>query len=150
MIVAKTVIPNQFWILREDDRKIGNIEAVPDGFQVKINDEISKYKSIGTIKQKIQFDFESTAKLRTRPTGNDVNGYPTTSRPYNPIYDVKHRVPLWTRETRSKSWYAAGWYRIKQGRSWVAIECPKLIMLERYEYRGPFYSEEQARDKSIS
>ena len=38
MIVEKPVIPNQYWILKQDDRKIGNIEAGPDGFQVRINE----------------------------------------------------------------------------------------------------------------
>ena len=48
MIVAKTVIPNQYWILRQGDTKVGNIEAGPDGFQIKINNVVQQYKSIIT------------------------------------------------------------------------------------------------------
>jgi hypothetical protein len=146
MIVAKAVIPNQYWILKQDDRKVGNIEADPSGgFQVKINNQVERFKTIRTIKQRVAIDFEPVVKPRTRVTGNEVNGYPTTSKPYNAIYDVRHQVPLWTREERSKSWYAAGWYRVKQGRHWTIEECPKLIMLERYEYQGPFHTEAEAR-----
>ena len=36
MIVAKTVITNQYWIMHQDDRKIGNIEAAGDGINVDI------------------------------------------------------------------------------------------------------------------
>lgn len=144
MIVAKTVIPNQYWILRQNDRKIGNIEHGPDGFQVKINNQVQKFKTIKTLKQRVPVDFEPVIKKRVSNIGNTVNGFPTTSKPHNSIFDVKHQVPLWTKESRSKSWYAAGWYRIKQGRNWDIVECPKLIMLERYQYRGPYHSKKEA------
>jgi hypothetical protein len=78
-----------------------------------------------------------------------ANAYPTREQAYNAIYDVKHQVPLWTREPRSKSWYAAGWYQVRQGRSWQVEFCPKLITLQRYAYRGPYYTEEQAHVKSV-
>ena len=58
-------------------------------------------------------------------------------------------MPLWTHEPRSKSWYAAGWYQVKQGRSWTTEFCPKLITLQRYPYRGPFYTEEQANEQRV-
>lgn len=145
MIVAKAVIPNQYWILKDNDRKVGNIEADADGFQVKINDKIQKYKTIRTIKQSIHIDFEPMVYNRAKAVTNEVNGYPTTGRPYNAIFDVKHQVPLWTREPRSKSWYTAGWYKVKQGRNWSVVECPKLITLERYPYKGPFVTEAEAR-----
>lgn len=145
MIVAKTVIPNQYWILRQGDTKVGNIEAGPDGFQIKINNVIQQYKSIKTLKQKVQIDFEPVEEKAAAVVDNEVNGFPTTGRPYNAIYDVKHQVPLWTREPRSKSWFAAGWYRVRTGRTWQVVQSPKLIVLQRYEYKGPFRNETEAQ-----
>jgi hypothetical protein len=145
MIVAKTVVPDRYWILKEDDRKIGNIEAEGDGFRVKINDHVEKFNSLNKIKRSVKVEFESVSRSKkVVSTDNSVYGYPTTSKPYNAIYDVRHQVPLWTHEPRSKSWYAAGWYRVKQGRNWTVEQCPKLIMLERYEFRGPFHTLSEA------
>ena len=42
MILAKPVVENQYWILKKDDRKIGQVEAVKDGFDVKILDPDTK------------------------------------------------------------------------------------------------------------
>ena len=146
MIVAKAVVPDQYWILREDDRKIGNIEADPQGFRVRINDEVRTFKTISTLRRQVRVEFESQPRgKKSRSTNNSVYGYPTAGRPYNAVYDVRHQVPLWTREARSRSWYAAGWFRVRQGRNWIVEFCPKLIMLERYEYQGPFHSEQEAR-----
>ena len=39
-IVAKPIVKDQFWILKQDDRKVGNIEATDDGFAVRINNKI--------------------------------------------------------------------------------------------------------------
>jgi len=65
--------------------------------------------------------------------------------PNNGVFDVPHQVPLWTREPRSKSWYAAGWYLMRQGRGWITEFCPKMIMLNRNEFVGPFHSEQEAQ-----
>jgi hypothetical protein len=149
MIVAKPVVPGQFWILKDGENKVGNIESGPNGFSVKIGNDIQSYKTINTIKQTVSISFESAAKSFQPAETNFVHGYPTTDYPYNAIFDVKHQVPLWTREPRSKSWYAAGWYHVKQGRSWTTELCPKLITLQRYSYRGPFHTEEQANVKCV-
>jgi hypothetical protein len=150
MIVAKAVIPNQYWILKQDDRKIGNIESAPGGFQVRINDRIEVFKNINTIKRRINIDFEPAVRKVAREATDSVYGYPTTHTPHNAVYDVRHQVPLYTREPRSKSWYAAGWFRIRQGRSWSVTECPKLITLERYQYQGPFRSREEAEANELA
>jgi hypothetical protein len=146
MIVAKPVVPDQYWILRDGDVKIGNIQAEPGGFSVRIHDHVQKFKNLPTIKRKVAIDFErSPQKSKPKSAANEIYGYPTTHPPHNAIYDVRHQVPLWTREDRSKSWLAAGWYRVKQGRAWTVVECPKLIMLERYPYQGPFRSQQEAQ-----
>ncbi len=147
MIIAKPIVPNQFWILRHNDQKIGNIQAADDGFMVCINNHVEKFKTITTIKKRANINFEPwRARRVTAVTEKTVHGYPTTRRPYNAIYDVKHKVPLWTKEPRSKSWYAAGWYRVKTGKNWEVVQCPKLILLERYPYAGPFNTQDQAKD----
>jgi hypothetical protein len=149
MIIAKPIIPNQFWILKENDRKVGNIEAGPEGYSVKINNHTSTFQTLNKIKRQVDIAFEPTYKKLKSESKNQAYGFETMSRPYNAMYDVKHQVPLWTRDARSKSWYAAGWYRIKQGRGWSAVFCPKLITLQRYSYQGPFHSEEQANGQPV-
>ena len=144
MIVAKAVIPDRYWILKQDERKVGNIESGPNGFQVKINNQVQQFNCIASVQQNVNIRFEPTVRSQPRPATNEVNGYHTTSLPHNAIFDVKHQVPLWTQDDRSKSWFAAGWYRVKQGRKWDVIECPKLFMLERYKYQGPFHTQEEA------
>ena len=144
MIVAKAVIPNQYWILQQDERKIGNIEAAADGFTVVINGSQQKFKNLRTIRNKVSIDFQNLPRSRTANKDNTVLGYPTNAVPYNGVFDVPHQVPLWTREPRSKSWYAAGWYLIQQGRTWHTEFCPKMIMLNRNEFCGPFHTREEA------
>ena len=150
MIVAKAVIPNQYWILQQDDRKIGNIEAAPDGFTVVINGSQQKFKNLRTISQKVSIDFRAAERRAAVKHSNSLHGFPTDCEPYNGVFDVRHRVPLYTKEPRSKSWYAAGWYQIRQGRCWRTVLCPKMIMLNRNDFRGPFHSREQAEQHDLA
>lgn len=149
MIEAKPIVDKKYWILKQDDRKIGVVEAEGDGYTVRINDQIGKFKTIPMVRKKVNIEFVPPEKT-TKPVPDQVHGFETGCRAFNPMWDVKHRLPLFTKENKSKSWYAAGWYAVKQHRSWKLLRNPKLIVLERYQYQGPFHTQEAARDKSLS
>ena len=145
MIVAKPVVANQYWILKQDDQKIGNIQASADGYVVKIQNQISSYKTIPMVRKKANIEFEPAEKV-SKPATDSVHGYSTGCRAHNAMWNVQLKLPLFTKTTKSKSWFAAGWYTVKQHRAWKAIHNPKLIVLERYKYRGPFHTKEQANE----
>ena len=149
-IVAKPIIDRKFWILQENNRKIGNVEACPGGYQVKINNQVAQYKTIKMVEQRVHVRFEPATKTPPKSTTNLVNGYPVTGRVYNPVWDVPQKLPLYTKTAKSKSWFAAGWYRVKKGRRWTIIQGPKLILLQRYPYDGPFYNEQEANDYPLT
>ena len=88
-----------------------------------------------------------TCALPISVPANLVHGFEVEGEVFNPLWDVKHRLPLFTREEKSKSWFAAGWYRVKQHRKWKTVQNPKLITLERYTYQGPFQSREDANNE---
>jgi hypothetical protein len=139
MIVAKSVIDNKFWILTDDDKKIGNIQAAADGYFVRINDKTVTYKTLSSLKKQANIHFDSSD--RSKINDGLVYGYNPGGKAYNAIFDVKRQLPLFTRTKKSKSWYAAGWYKIKQHNHWITAENPKLITLQRYAYQGPFPKE---------
>lgn len=149
MIIAKPVIDNQFWILQKDNEKIGNIEACAGGYQVKINNQIAQFKTIRMAARTVNIEFEPAAKKsKPKTTTNHVHGYPAAGRVYNPMWDVPQQLPVYTKTSKSKSWFAAGWYNVRRGRHWQTVHAPKLIVLQRYAYQGPYYSEQEANDNS--
>jgi hypothetical protein len=76
----------------------------------------------------------------------EVNNFPTSCTPYNTVLDVKRRLPLFTKSNKSKSLYCAGYYIIKFDKGWVKSFCPKLMTLEKYEYKGPFKQKIEMRE----
>ena len=150
MIVAKPVIDKQFWILKQDDQKVGNIQVTADGaYEVKILDQIGKFKTIPMLRKATGVEFEPAEK-KSRPAKDSVHGYATGCKAHNGMWDVKHKLPLFTKTTKSKSWFAAGYYWVKQHRNWKLQHNPKLILLERYAYQGPYHTQEEANDKPVS
>jgi hypothetical protein len=146
MLVAKPVIDNEFWILQENNRKVGNVEACAGGYQVKINNQVAQFKTIRMAAQKVNIKFESRPQSTTVVNDNQVHGYPTQGRVYNAMWSVTQQLPVYTCTAKSKSWFAAGWYRVRRGRVWQTMLAPKLIVLQRYAYAGPFHSESDAND----
>lgn len=149
MLIAKPVIDKQFWILQKDNQKVGNIEACDGGYQVRINNQVAQFKTIKMAAQRVNIQFESAPKI-TKPstTVNHVHGYPVSGRVYNPMWDVSQQLPVYTKTAKSKSWFSAGWYNVRKGRTWRTVLAPKLIVLQRYAYQGPYYTEQEAHDNS--
>jgi len=146
-LIAKPVIDKQFWILQENNNKIGNIEACDGGYQVKINNQVvAQYKTIKLVERNINVTFETIPKPEKK-TSNIVHGYQAAGRVYNPVWDVPQKLPVYTKTKKSKSWYAAGWYTVKKSRHWTVEQDPKLIVLKRYPYQGPFHTKQEALPK---
>ena len=149
-IIAKPIVKDQFYILTQDDKKVGNIEATGDGFAVRINNQVMPFKTIAMIRKQVDIEFPAVGNRPNRePASYQVQGYPSGSRVYNPIWDVQHKLPLFTKNNKSRSWFAAGWYQVKQRRTWTIEQSPKLITLQRYQYQGPFYTKEEANVKPL-
>ena len=144
MILAKPVVPDQYWILRDADNKIGNIMADNNGFAVKIGGHVEYFKTLDMLQQRMPIQFEDNYQCTEVVDTATAYGYPTRSRPYNAIWDVRRQPPIWTRDERSKSWYAAGWFKVQQHSKWKVVLCPKTITLDRYKYLGPFFTKVEA------
>lgn len=146
-LVAKPVIDKQFWILQKDNQKVGNIEACDGGYQVKINNQVAQFKTIKIVAKEVNIKFEPAVKItRSKTKVDHVHGYPVAGRIHNPMWDVQQQLPVYTKTNKSKSWFAAGWYNVKKGRTWRTVLAPKLIVLQRYPYQGPYYDEDTAKN----
>jgi hypothetical protein len=141
MITAKPVIKNKFWILQNEEGKIGTVEKNNQGFLLRANGVSEEFKTIKTIKNRTNIVFEDDAE-KQKTFENQVNGFPTDSKPHNAVYNVKERLPLFTKKAKSKSWYAAGYYQITINGQTETHFCPKVILLQRYPYLGPVHDPE--------
>jgi len=149
-LVAKPVIDKQFWILQKDNEKVGNIEACAGGYQVKINNQVAQFKTIRMAARTVNIEFEPAQKVtRSKKNTDEVHGYPVAGRVHNPMWDVPQQLPVYTKTNKSKSWFAAGWYNVKKGRTWRTVLAPKLILLQRYPYQGPYYDKDSAEKSSV-
>ena len=102
--------------------------------------------SAGSKKGSNQSNAKEWNRLEVSTTDqNIIYGYPTSSRPYEPVYNVKKKLPLFAKSAKSKSQYCAGHYVIQFRKGWVKSFCPKLITLERYPYAGPFKTEAEMK-----
>ena len=64
---------------------------------------------------------------------------------FNSILDIKRKLHIYTKTQKSKCYYAAGWYSIKQNTEYATIFCPKYIFIQRYPYYGPFMNADDVK-----
>jgi hypothetical protein len=146
MIKAKEVLKNKFWIVEQDEQRVGTLSFNDD--QYMLSDASGTHFFNKTqLKKKLGKDF-SWSKLEIKESRKrEVHGFPTSCDPYNSMFDVKRRLPLFTKSDKSKSLYCAGFYIIRFDKGWVKSFCPKLITCERYDTRGPFKTEIEMRQE---
>ena len=92
------------------------------------------------------FDNTVVKKERVEQKNHTVHGFPVKQKPWNILWDVRHHFPIYTKTSKSKSYYCAGYYLIKFNNGWVKSNCPKYITLNRYPFKGPFKSMAQAQE----
>ena len=145
-LIAKPVVKNKIWIVESDPgNKVGNIMMVDKGGVVYIHDDQREmFPSIKILSQKYNIKFAAPEKKKSVAPAHDVYGFPTVGKPHNQVLDVQRYLPIYTKSTKSKSFFCAGHYIVKYNHTWVKEYCPKLITLNRYEYQGPFKSQERA------
>lgn len=144
-IHAKPIVDGKFWIVEKDGNKVGVLKITEQKkYVLSSKDAITTFDNKKKVVEQFGPEFfvkkQETAKSKA-PKECEVHGYPTSTVPYNPLFDVKRHLPLFTKSNKSKSVYCAGYYIIKFDKGWVRSFCPKLITIERYPSEGPFKTE---------
>ena len=138
-VKAKGIVKNEFWVLTDGKKRVGEIKSngVGRGYTVSFNGVKRVEPSMAQMKRELNLDWVEVPK-RIKVKVDQVHGYSTDAEPHDGVWDLQHKVPIYTKEKNSKSWFCAGWYLVKKGRNWKESFCPKLITIQRYSWRGPY------------
>ncbi len=147
MAEAKTVIKNKFWIVEENGRKIGTIQQAPDGVVFVQGTQRKKFPTFKMLSSNNNIHLAKSPK-KSRKKNNEIYDFPCDSHPYNPVYDLKLRLPLYTKELNSKSHYCAGHYIVEINGQLTEHFCPKKIVLSRNKFYGPFKNTRDLAEKA--
>jgi hypothetical protein len=147
---AKVLIPEKEWLIKDGPKKIGSIAKIKRGYMVLQKGKVATFKDLSEIKNAVGIAFfeETIKKVKKdviEPATYSIYDYPCKTKPYEPLYNVQKKLPLYTKRSKSKSQHCAGHYIIKFRKGWVKSFCPKLITLQRYPYQGPWKTEEESK-----
>ena len=148
---TKTLVPNKCWIIEDNGIKLGTLNKENKGYSFFRKGTKIEIKDLGAVKRYLgvtSLDEETKKSIRDvhRPIdlSHSVYGFPCSTEPYNPVYNIIKRLPIYAKSSKSKSLYCAGHYVIQFNKGWVKGFCPKLITLERNPYQGPFKTKDEA------
>jgi hypothetical protein len=149
MMKAKTILKDKFWIVESDGERVGTLSLTEDKYLFSSGASTQYFDSERALKNtfgKDVFTDTITQVIKDKEVPvKEVYNFPTSCSPYNSLYDVKNKLPLFTKSNKSKSLYCAGYYIIHFDKGWVKSFCPKLITIERYNFKGPFKTDIEMR-----
>lgn len=142
-LISKELIPDKEWILVQNNKKVGSLAKSKKGYHLLKNGQKLNFKNIDHLGIELPKK-ESKSKIEFTQH-HQIYNFPCSSKPYEPVFNIIKRLPIFTKSKKSKSQFCAGFYIIKFRKGWVKSFCPKLITLERYPYHGPFKTEQDMK-----
>ena len=147
---AKPIIDDKFWIVEKDGNRFATLRKDEDERFVLSNEAgIKIYPNRESLTRQFGKDFFIAKIVKEKRDAEEleVHDFPTSTIPHNAMFDIKRKLPLFTKSGDSKSLYCAGYYTIKFEKGWVKSFCPKLITIERYPYEGPFKTDIEMKQR---
>lgn len=147
---ANEILKNKFWIIEDNnDNKLGTLSKDADNrFMYSCDTGSYLYDNKTQVEKKLGgIIWNKTTISDSKSASKEIYGLPTSTVPFNEMYDVKRKFGLFTKSKKSKSLYCAGYFCIHFEKGWVKSFCPKLVTLEKYEYSGPFKTEMEMRSE---
>jgi len=145
-LIAKTIIKDQYWVVTDGEKKVGNVQANATGFTLQLNGNDTLYKNTDDIKKKAKIRFEPLKSNKTK-VEMPYPQYPTITKIYNSMFDIRRKLHLFTKTKNSKCFHVAGYFVIDQNGQKIVSFCPKYIFIQRYNYEGPFKTEIEANSR---
>lgn len=144
VLVAKPIIKDTYWVVTDGTRKVGNVLANSAGYEVILNGNTLQFNNTKDIEQSTQITFEPLKSNNTKAQ-LPYPEYPTFKKTYNNVFDIKRKLHLFTKTSKSKCYHAAGYFAMEQNSNLEVVFCPKYIFVQRYRYVGPFKTEIEAK-----
>lgn len=145
---AKVLVPNKSWLLENDGQKFASLSKEKKGYIILFKGHEYKFQTLKEIKERFGITIDEQAikqEKQSKTLTSDIYGFPVNGRAFGPLWNVRKRLPIYAKSSKSKSLYCAGYYVIRFRKGWVKSFCPKLITLERYPFKGPFKTEQEMR-----
>ena len=138
-IKTKQLLRDRFWIIEHNGSRIGTIQRHDQNqFIVTGTDSSVTNCTLEEIEDKFNLFDTTDVVEHKQDLVKEVYGYPTKHSPYNAVFDVHHKLPLYSKSPNSDNMYAAGYYCVKFPKGWVNGFCPKLSTIAENDFEGPF------------
>lgn len=142
-LVAKTIVKDQYWVVTDGQKKVGNVFAVGSEYKVVLNGNTLIFNNTADLKKKTKIIFEPL-KSNNSKVQMPYPEYPRPENTYNNFFDLKKRLHIFTKTPKSKCYHVAGYFVIDINGKVDVYFCPKYIFVQRYDYQGPFKTQDEA------
>jgi hypothetical protein len=148
MLKVKTIMPNKFWILENDAGLKQGTMSQSDVVKVMINNVEKTYDTFDKACWDLAINVDTPkVEEQTAAQEESILGYPIKCAAFNPIWDIKRKLPVFTKTEKSRTLHAAGYYIIQFDTGWVQSFCPKVSTLDSNDYKGPYKDKLEMREQ---
>jgi hypothetical protein len=146
-MITIPVVEDRFWIIK-DDYEVSTLRLHDNNkFLLSNSLGITIFDEKSDVIDKFGSDFFefSPEKIIPQLRSNECHGFPTDSEVYNPVFDLKRKIPMYSKGDNNKTLFCAGFYWVKFDNGWKRTFCPKEETLDQFKFIGPFKDEKSMK-----
>ena len=138
---VNNILNKEYWIVSNKNKK-QTVFYQDNSYYLSNGITISIYSN----KKDLENDIGVSLPSIKKQTLKDYTcfGYPTKCKPYESLYEIKTKKPLFSKSENSVCYYCAGYYMIYIKNRWECVFCPKLSTTEKNTSVGPFKTKQEA------
>ena len=99
-LLAKAIVKNKCWVVEDNGNKIGTILANQTGVVYTHDDEREQFSSLKRLSDRHNIVVEKTTKKKPKES-HDIYGYPCDHQAKNILWDVRKKLPVFTKGKKS-------------------------------------------------
>lgn len=149
MIKVKEVSDHSWILITDTNDQVALLSECQDGEYILIDDKKkTRFQDKENIVRFFNQDIFSNVTLESANLETEyfIKGYPVKfDKPYE--VDTISDLPLYRKSPISDVHHCAGFYCLKFPKTWVIRFCPKYSTMTKYNYVGPYKTEEQAKQE---
>jgi hypothetical protein len=143
-LCAKELLKDKFWVVEDTaQHPVGVVSAMDESFIFSNKNGVVVLDNVKQLKSRLGAEIAWVDFSEQPQPALEAYGYPTSVVPHEMLYDVKHKMPLFTKSSKSKSLYCAGYFLLKFDKGWAKAFCPKFSTVQQYQFCGPFFTKQQ-------
>tara|TARA_B100000929_G_scaffold280613_1_gene258744 strand:- start:726 stop:1211 length:486 start_codon:yes stop_codon:yes gene_type:complete len=152
MVRLKKLTPSSWLVITDTNEKVGLLSEQRDKLKFIAKAANAEFRDKEDVSEFFEQPdlFQTVIEVKSNSEEKEyfVNGFPVKTGEAHEVKDksIETQLPIYSKSENSDSYYVAGYFCLNFNEAgWTHAFCPRYKTLDKYEWKGPFKTEDEMK-----